>query len=172
MIASVNIEQLELLYRDDSTARILLDRWASRQKRSNATKVESLLETKEVKYAGSSRVDVIRVLKALDDMGFGRFIAGRRGKGSRFVWAEDSIQTGLLSKGNAPHTASSSRVSAELSLANTGHDRIVLTYKDGADHGLPKSKAFFGKWIIGPKKPLELRDDDGEGSTNYCVAIT
>jgi len=48
----------------------------------------------------------------------------------------------------------------------------VVSYRDSGDHGLPKKKAFIGKWIIPPEKPVEYRDESGQDVSEYCVAIT
>lgn len=53
-----------------------------------------------------------------------------------------------------------------------GFERIVVDYKDSDAHGLPRSKAFFGKWIIPPDKPYELTSERGDKWEHYAVAIT
>jgi hypothetical protein len=36
-----------------------------------------------------------------------------------------------------------------------GFERIELSYRDADDHGIPKKKAFYGKWIISPQNPID-----------------
>jgi hypothetical protein len=53
------------------------------------------------------------------------------------------------------------RTEAEL----RGFERIEVAFKDGADHDLPKRKAFFGRWIIHPQKPFKEEIDEFSYST-------
>lgn len=48
-----------------------------------------------------------------------------------------------------------------------GFGRIEVSYNDVAQHGIPKRKAFTGKWIYTPKEPLRLSGD----YTSYYYAI-
>ena len=51
------------------------------------------------------------------------------------------------------------RFVVEKEAQSRGFERIVVEYSDSLDHGLPKAKAFFGRWIIDRKKPLESYDN-------------
>lgn len=54
-----------------------------------------------------------------------------------------------------------------------GFERIVLSFQDADDNLIPKKKAFSGKWIIPPVKPLRVTSEDGnEADFFYCVATT
>jgi hypothetical protein len=205
IITIMNLEKLQTLYREDSAARLLLNRWADRQRRASASEVGGLLRDPQVKEARLERGDVVRVLKALESSECGRFVAGRRGKESRFVWAEDCIRVGAASKGDNGHTGTvappqvdrqvlsanelsdstglgkpegtvapdrSPEVTGDALHMSPGHQRIVVSYRDSSDHGLPKKKAFIGMWIIPPEKPISYRDESGQVESNYCVAIT
>lgn len=59
--------------------------------------------------------------------------------------------------------------------ATGGFHRIVLTYREQGR--LPRSKAFFGRWIIHPESPWEQPQGDNWGNESgppdlYAVAIT
>jgi hypothetical protein len=54
----------------------------------------------------------------------------------------------------------------------TGFERIQVEFEDSDDNKLPKIKAFRGKWIFSPSKPLEMWNEEGTESDVYCVAIT
>jgi hypothetical protein len=183
-------------------ARLLLDRWAQRQRRASVSEVGGLLRDPLVKETNLGRGDIVRVLKLLESCSCGRFVAGRRGKDSRFAWTEDCIRVGEISKGgqlsntipaDQGRQASDGTEPGESALLATpeakvpdripnydgheshisqGYERIVVSYRDAADHGLPKKKAFTGKWIIPPEKPVEYRDESGQDVSDYCVAIT
>ena len=53
-----------------------------------------------------------------------------------------------------------------------GFERIVLSFQDADDNLIPKKKAFMGKWIISPAKPLEMVSEVGFDRHYYTVAIT
>jgi hypothetical protein len=53
-----------------------------------------------------------------------------------------------------------------------GFERIEVAFDDATDNGLPKRKAFYGRWIIPPETPLTLWDDGGAEGDHYCVAVT
>ncbi len=162
------------------------------------SQVSGLLRDSQVKDAGIGRGDIVRVLKALESCGCGRFVAGRRGRDSRFIWTDDFIRVGQASKdvsndSTTDLAANDQRVvsnatalternllapnengtlAVELGQVPLGHQRIVVSYRDSADHGLPKRKAFIGKWIIPPDDPVHYQDESGQVESSYSVAIT
>jgi hypothetical protein len=54
----------------------------------------------------------------------------------------------------------------------TGFERIEVTFDDRDSNGLPRRKAFHGKWIFGPEKPLQLFNEDYTKGNFYCIAVT
>jgi hypothetical protein len=52
-----------------------------------------------------------------------------------------------------------------------GFERIEVEFDDSDDNGLPKRKAFRGKWLIPAEKPLRITVDEAI-SREYAVAIT
>ena len=62
------------------------------------------------------------------------------------------------------------RFVTEKEAAAKGYERIKISFRDSTDHFIPKTKAFFGKWIIGPEEPL--RDDDWSTDLVCAVAET
>jgi hypothetical protein len=64
------------------------------------------------------------------------------------------------------------RYIADMEGKNRGYERIVVDFNDALNHHLPKSKAFFGRWIIGPAEPYRLSDEDGNEYDIYTVAET
>jgi hypothetical protein len=201
----MDVEGLRGLYRDDRAARVLLDRWAGRQRRASVSDVGALLRDQQLKDV-LGRGDVVRIFKALESCDCGRFVAGRRGKESRFVWSVDCIRVGEVSKNGVdlsnliPSPDPGLKVSNGGELSNPitpsgpaavavapdgtrehagtvprmspGDERIVVSYRDSKDHGLPKRKAFTGKWIIRPEEPVRYPDESGRGECCYSVAIT
>ena len=55
-----------------------------------------------------------------------------------------------------------------------GFGRLVVTFNDSEQNGVPKAKAFNGKWLISPEKPwIEERYLSGEDLMEcFSVAIT
>jgi len=65
------------------------------------------------------------------------------------------------------------RFVAEKEAEPRGFGRIELSFNDGDSKGLPRRKAFFGRWVFPPDKPECLSDVTGSGRDRYCaVAIT
>lgn len=56
--------------------------------------------------------------------------------------------------------------------AAKGYERIEVTYSDAEAKGIPRRKAFHGKWVFAPKKPLELSNEDGSKLDCYALAVT
>src|SRR5258706_751345 len=50
---------------------------------------------------------------------------------------------------------------AEKEAESKGLERIVVEYNDSEASGLPKRKAFYGRWICSPEAPVEVSDDAG-----------
>ena len=60
--------------------------------------------------------------------------------------------------------------------ATQGADRIVLSFRQS---GIPRTKAFYGRWLISPDQPFEVWERDSEGDIipdvppdYYALAIT
>ncbi|HTD43211.1 MAG TPA: hypothetical protein VK687_03485 [Bryobacteraceae bacterium] len=52
---------------------------------------------------------------------------------------------------------------------SSGYERIVLHYYE---NGLPKAKAFYGRWIIDPSAPLVVNEDPDYVGPSYIIAET
>jgi len=55
-----------------------------------------------------------------------------------------------------------------------GFERIELRYDDSENANLPTAKAFVGRWVFSPKKPIRMTDDSSGALVGdaYSVAIT
>jgi hypothetical protein len=53
-----------------------------------------------------------------------------------------------------------------------GFERIQVEFEDSDDNQVPKIKAFHGKWIYSPLKPLETGSEGSTERNVYCVAVT
>lgn len=57
---------------------------------------------------------------------------------------------------------------ADVESAPAGFERIVVAFDDADDDGIPKRKAFYGRWLT--SKPLEF--DHADGAKYHEVALT
>ena len=62
------------------------------------------------------------------------------------------------------------RFVADTESQGKGFERIEISYKDSQDHGLPKIKAFHGKWIYDLQNPYPIANRFG--TCFYSVAET
>lgn len=99
MSDSVNAEGLQQLYRTNEHARTVLDHFASRQRNWSTTTVDRLLTILQAEGSAVSRGDLIAVLRSLDELGCGSFVAGRRGHASRFEWRVRMVTVGRAAAG-------------------------------------------------------------------------
>ena len=53
-----------------------------------------------------------------------------------------------------------------------GYERLEVAYSDAEAKGIPRRKAFHGKWVFAPNRPLELCNEDGSTLYFYALAIT
>lgn len=73
--------------------RLLLDEYSSRQRNRRVTKTEWV----QNRFKGKiTRSDVIGGLRILEDLGYGKYIEGRRGQPSRFEWSKSSLAVAQL----------------------------------------------------------------------------
>jgi hypothetical protein len=66
-------------YNEDPDVHLLLDHFASRQRNQYTTEIDALLDALARAGTPSEKPAIIRVLRRLDALGVGRFVAGRRG---------------------------------------------------------------------------------------------
>jgi hypothetical protein len=64
------------------------------------------------------------------------------------------------------------RFVAEREAKAKGFERIQVSYNDSDEHGIPKAKAFYGRWIFPPNEPLRLSEEFGDACNAYSVAVT
>jgi predicted nucleic acid-binding protein len=63
------------------------------------------------------------------------------------------------------------RFVAEKEIQQNGFQRIVVEFNDSLNNGLPKAKAFFGRWIIDRDEPLRLPCEDPDGRLDHVVSV-
>jgi len=98
-IASVDVKELQKLYKDSPQARAVLDHFASRERNWTTTTVGRIQWNVGTAGTAVSRGDVIDVFKALEDAGCGKFKVGRKGWESRFEWTAQMVSVGQAASG-------------------------------------------------------------------------
>src|SRR5258708_1005394 len=49
---------------------------------------------------------------------------------------------------------------AEREAQAKGFERIQIRFHDQQSNGMPRAKAFYGRWIYSPEKPLEMHNEN------------
>jgi len=109
--STIDITGLKSFYGSDQAAKAILDDFAGRQRNRGVTKVDQLLD--RMNSQGFNRSDVIRVLRKLEELGFGDFVEGRRGHPSRFEWRYELVAVGKAASGDLQHLQEVSDVDEE-----------------------------------------------------------
>ncbi|MBW3599256.1 MAG: winged helix-turn-helix domain-containing protein [Planctomycetes bacterium] len=95
----MDVEKLKELYASDTAAQRFLDHAAGRQRNQSETTVDRALQILRNDGHHVTRQEIISVFQSLENCGCGRFVAGRRGWPSRFVWSTAMISVGRAATG-------------------------------------------------------------------------
>jgi hypothetical protein len=87
----MNIDKLRDSYINNNAVHAICDHMASRTKNQNETTTHRILLHIEGENHDFRRADVIAAFRALEDAECGRYVEGRRGWPSRFVWGVKSL---------------------------------------------------------------------------------
>ena len=93
------VEKLQQLYKKDRIARSVFDYLASYQRNRRVTRVDYLWWRLKSVDPDISRSDIVRLLKQLEELGFGRYVPGRWSYPSRFEWTASLIEVGKAASG-------------------------------------------------------------------------
>jgi hypothetical protein len=94
---SPQVREIRSFYEAGGQCQVILDDFASRTNNQRITKVDQLLT--RLRDSELQRSAVIGLFRKLEELSFGRFIEGRKGHPSRFVWSASSIEVGKAAKG-------------------------------------------------------------------------
>ena len=94
-----HIDQLRRLYNTNPAARAILDMLAARERNATVTKVETAHANIVARGTSCGFYEVVRALKELAELGYGKFKAGRKGHKSRIEWAVDVVSLGQVAAG-------------------------------------------------------------------------
>ncbi len=88
---------LRELYSENAHAKAILDDFAGRTNRQSTTGVDQIMS--RLRAAELPKGEVVKLFRRLEVLDYGRFVVGRRGKESRFVWSANPIEVGKAAQG-------------------------------------------------------------------------
>ena len=104
--------KLREVYSSGVAAKAMLDDFASRTKNQRITKVDQILN--RLRADNVQRWESIALFRKLEELEHGKFIEGRKGHPSRFVWSSSPIDVGKAAQGDeTPITPVSSDVATD-----------------------------------------------------------
>ena len=95
----VNTAGLSELYRESDVAQKLLDHFASRTNDSRVTKLDRAKAVLDARDVRASVAEVRAVFRQLEKLGCGKYVIGRRGHPSRFIWTSGLVSVGQVASG-------------------------------------------------------------------------
>ena len=97
-------DDLRKLYKDDKSARAVLDWFATRQNDANEIAVDRAEQMASERNEQVQHKDIVRVFRKFEEMGFGKFMVGRRGSRTRMVFDVSirSLAAAATQKGQEP----------------------------------------------------------------------
>lgn len=96
----VNVTRLRALYGRSSLHKTFFDWLASAQRSRTKTNLDRVIALLEAQGLEVMRQDVTDILRELEETGCGVFVAGRRGRPSRFLWSHNLISVGRAASGS------------------------------------------------------------------------
>ena len=99
----VDFNCLRELYNENDNAQAVLDHFASRERNLGTTSVDRILTNLRNEGKDLSRRDLISVFRELEKCGCGSFVAGRKGRASRFEWRVQMVAVGQAAAGETEH---------------------------------------------------------------------
>lgn len=85
---------LKRLYRGNSTARLLLDWLASRDRNRESTHFNRAMAVLSGQEEAPTRAGMREVFRSFERLGLGTFVVGRRGLPTRFIWTTPLMEVG------------------------------------------------------------------------------
>lgn len=95
----MNIEVLQIIYAKNPVVKAICDHFAGRSKNQNETALHRMIVHLQSDGHDFRRQDVIGAFRALEQAECGRYVEGRHGWKSRFVWSVKSLLISDASKG-------------------------------------------------------------------------
>lgn len=93
-----SVTGLKRLYRGNSTARLILDYFASRDRNRESTNFNRVMAIMSAQDEAPTRARMREVFRTFEKLGFGTFVVGRRGHPTRFLWNTPLIEVGEMAQ--------------------------------------------------------------------------
>lgn len=97
---SIKMDVLKNTYKSDELAEYVFDYLAERQRNHRITSPERLMAILSQGSFTVNKGDVIRFFRKLEEAGCGKYVEGRRGHRSRFVWYVRMSDVGQAAQGS------------------------------------------------------------------------
>lgn len=95
----MELEKLKSVYAENKVVRAICDLLAARERNQNETKLHVVVRRLTNNDPDLKKSEIIAAFRALEDAGCGRYVEGRRGWRSRFVWEVKSLDVSAAAKG-------------------------------------------------------------------------
>ena len=118
----VDITALKSLFVANKASSIAFEIFKDREKDSKETKLDRLEDLIRAKGCSPQRVDMVSLLKGLEQAGCGRFVVGRRGAPSRFEWSVSLRSVGLAATSGSDAVSKIDRDADE----NDGEEQLTV----------------------------------------------
>ncbi len=100
--AAPDVDKLRKLYKNNETARLLLDHLAKRKLNRSETRIHAILESLRAEGHEVARGEMVTVFQLLQEAGCGQRLLGRWTSPTRFVWNVSMINAGRIAAGEPP----------------------------------------------------------------------
>lgn len=147
MNSEVNITAIKKLYVETKTNSLAFKIFMDREKDSKETKLERLEDLIRQEGGSPSRVEIVALMKGLQEANCGRFIVGRRGSPSRFVWSVSLRSVGLAATSGSDHVECIGIDAEERDSGNANEEQTEFDHDSSITHS----------FILRPDYRVELR---------------
>jgi hypothetical protein len=96
----MELDKLKLHYRQNKGVQAICDHLSAREKNQTETKLRRILWRLESEGLDFRKTEIIAAFRALEEAGCGRYVEGRHGWPSRFVWAVPSLDVSSAARGH------------------------------------------------------------------------
>jgi hypothetical protein len=100
---NVNVALLRELYDRTPVNHAFFDWLANRERPRSETKIDTVEAMLDARGIEHDRAELTRLLRELEETGCGDYVAGRRGRQSRFLWSHNLISVGRTASGVEDH---------------------------------------------------------------------
>lgn len=98
----MEVDALKSAYENNQAVQAICDHMENRDKNQTETKLHRMLTHLENDGFDFKRGEVISAFRALESAGCGKYVEGRHGWPSRFVWITKSLHVSSAAKGQEP----------------------------------------------------------------------